>query len=300
MSDAAICLAMGSIVNLTTYPLDQPNSSEYLDFLQTAHDTFHREGLLVVLRFLFQNIAAEIAEELLFERNQSSMCAVNVHHNIYQRDEYDHFYPATHPRNALMHTQLYTLPADEITESSARLEAVYDWDLLIRFISAVISENASDPQMLHQFGDPASKLSVNVLCDGNIVNWHFDSAEFTVLIALQSGEEGGEYVMAPDSLYNSRGRYNYRLHHAIIREIELESKTKTYTFSPGDLIMHRGSHSVHRINRIHGETPRLGAVLQYAKTEGGALSLNNRGKVYCRGEKLKYSLPQRTADFTIN
>ena len=286
---------MGSILNLTKYPIDQPNSSQSIDFMQTAHDTFHRDGIVVVPGFMFPDIAAEIVEELLSEFDRNSMCEIDADHNIYEFTHPDPFYPATHPRNAEVHTKFHPLPIDDIPRSSI-LHRVYDWDVMTRFISALVNGQVSNPPLLHHFDDPLSSLSVNVLFDEDILNWHFDQAPFTAVILLQNAIEGGEYVVAPESLLVD-GRYDYDLHGKVI--YELENKTQSYTFNPGDLFIHRGSHSLHRLTTVFGDRPRMSAALQYARTPRERLSDLNRRSVYCRTEPLEYCQPEKMKEFTM-
>jgi len=295
----ASCLGMGSIINLVKYPIDRPNSTEALEFMQTAHDTFREEGILALPGFLFSDIASEIVEELMPKIDQSSMCECDVLHNIYQYDDPDPFYPSNHPRNVLMHSKFHNLPNDEIPEFSV-LRRVYDWDMMTRFISALIYGQVADPPLLHHFDDPLAALTCNVLFDNNIVDWHFDQAPFTVIILLQNGIVGGEYEVAPETLY-ADGQYDYDLHESIIHEIELEdgNKVKSYRFSPGDLIVHRGTHSIHRVTTVFGGRPRMTALLEYAQSMGERLSDSVRQSTYCRSEALEFCPKDVTSNLTM-
>jgi len=282
----ATCLGMESIINLSKYPIDQPNSTAALEFMQNAHDTFQRDGILALPGFLYSDMVTEIVEELRPKLDMHSMCECDVEHNIYQYDDPDPFYPATHPRNALMHSKFHNLPNDEIPESSV-LRRVYNWDMMTRFISTLIYGQISNPPLLYHLDDPLAALTCNVLFDNNIVDWHFDQAPFTVIILLQNGIVGGEYEVAPETLY-ADGQYDYDLHEDIIHDIGLENKVKSYRFNPGDLIVHRGTHSIHRVTTVFGGRPRMSALFEYAQSLGERLSDSVRQSTYCRSEALEY------------
>ena len=296
MVTVSTCLGIGSIINLNEYPIHEPHSAKTLEFMQESHDSFVRDGIFALRGFVFPEMVEKIVSELAPKINQNKMCECNVQHNIYQFDDDDPFFDSLHPRNAKMHSKFFNLPNDEISNESI-MRRVYDWDLMTRFISALVYGNVHDPRSLYRFDDPLAALTCNVLFDGNIVDWHFDQAPFTVIILLQHGEVGGLYEVAPETLYSNVGgyEYDYSLHGDIINEVKSTLNVNSYRFNPGDLIVHRGTHSIHRVTTVFGGTPRMTALFEYAPEQNMSLPPSVRQSTYCTSAALEYCLSDEKA-----
>jgi len=277
-----MCLAIESIINLTRYPIHLPQSPETQRFLLDAHEQWLADGIFALKGFVFTDAIERIVGELSTQIDAASMCQCNVQHNIYQFDDADPFYGAQHPRNLKMHSKFYNLPSDQIANASL-LRRIYEWPSMTRFVSSLVYGPAA--RRLHPFDDPLASLTCNVLLQGDTVDWHFDEAPFTVILLLQNAELGGEYEVAPETLL-SDGLFDYALHSDIIRE--QSAATNSYRFSAGDLIIHRGTHSIHRVTTVFGATPRITALFEYAPRPNMTLSTKVRKSTYCRTQPLKH------------
>lgn len=278
----SLCFDIASIINLTSYPIHLPQSTETQHFLSSAHEQWLEDGIFALKGFVFADVIERIVSDLDPQLDAGDMCQCNVQHNIYQFEEDDPFYDSQHPRNIKMHSQYYTLPTDQIPSSSL-LRSIYDWPFMTRFISSLVF-GAGESQ-LYRFEDPLASLTCNVLMDGDTVDWHFDEAPFTVILLLQNAEVGGEYEVAPETLLTN-GQFDYALHSDIIHEHP--QKTNLYRFSPGDLIVHRGTHSIHRVTTVFGDTPRITALFQYAPERNMSYSLTVRRTTYGRSQPLQH------------
>eukprot|EP01084_Bolivina_argentea_P160400 279316_1 len=277
-----------NVINLNNYPIHTPYDNHTQKLMQESHNTFLETGLLTLPKFLLPGIAEQAAQTLSIKRD--IMCECDVEHNIYQFDDNNPFYNDLHPRNVKMHSKFFTLPYDDIPLSST-LHTIYNWDLMTRFISAIvygpydINGNLHNESVIYRFDDPLAAVTCNVLFNGHIVDWHFDQAPFAVIILLQNGDNGGGYQVAPDALY-SNGQYDYSLHNDIINENDpaYSKVTDTYYFEPGDLVIHRGTHSIHRVTTVFGNKPRMTAVFTYAPQPNMTLTPTVRETTYCRQE----------------
>ena len=287
--------AIESIINLTRYPIHLPQSVETQRFLLDAHEQWLADGIFALKGFVFADAIERIVGELRPQIDASALCQCNVQHNIYQFDDADPFYGAQHPRNIKMHSKFYNLPSDQIASASL-LRRIYEWPSMTRFVSSLVFGAVA--RRLHHFADPLASLTCNVLLDGDTVDWHFDEAPFTVILLLQNAEVGGEYEVAPETLL-SNGTFDYALHSAVIREES--AATNSYRFSAGDLIIHRGTHSIHRVTTVFGATPRITALFEYAPRPKMTLSPTVRQSTYCRTQPLKHCAARTEAlHFTVS
>eukprot|EP01084_Bolivina_argentea_P006345 12017_1 len=266
---------MSDVINLKLYPIHEIDSVATFNLMNKMNSQFYDNGILVVPRFILPHIAKQMADEVLV--NQDIMFKSVAVHNIYQYDKDDLSYDSFHPRNKKMHTECLCLPYDKIPKN-AMIRHVYNWEIMTHFISRIVSGmNSSD---LYHFADPLGALTVNILLNEHIVDWHFDEAPFVVIILLQNGEVGGLYEAAPESRLLPNGTNDYKQHGDVINEIA--SNIVSYKFEPGTLIIHRGIHSLHRVTKVYGNTPRVSVLLSYSNEPNLSLSPSVRQTYYGR------------------
>lgn len=268
---------MTELIDLTRYPLDRPGSAAWRALARRCHDEFHRTGILALPDFVPPASARSMAAEAL--ARMDLMCRGRTVHNIYQHDADDPAYAADHPRNRKMVTECLCLPGDDIPRD-AQLRSVYQWAPLATFVSAVVKGPVDDPPALYRFADPLGALTVNVCLRDHEIAWHFDQAKFVVILLLQGADAGGEYQVAPESKWLPDGTVDYELHRRVLDE--REPSVRSHRFGRGTLIVHTGTHSLHRVARVRGETPRVSALLAYADLPDQHLSDAVRQTYYGR------------------
>ena len=69
---------------------------------------------------------------------------------------------------------------------------MYESDELRAFVAAILGLCT-----IHPFADPLGALNLAVMTDGDELQWHFDQTDFVVSLALQDGDEGGDFEVAP-------------------------------------------------------------------------------------------------------
>ena len=97
------------------------------------------------------------------------------------------------------------------------------------------------------------------MAEGDELGWHFDACELVASILLRPAEAGGvfEYIPGvrtadderfPDVASILNGRDQHRT---------------PVNFLPGDMVLFRGRHSLHRVTSIKGEVSRLIALMSF-------------------------------------
>lgn len=223
-------------------------------------------------------------------------------HNIYLEDEEDEE-KASAPetttsasqgatkRDVLQraqHSSKTCVTYDQVSPASP-LHALYNWDPLLDFLAAVLSK-----EQLHRTADRLGALNVHIYHQGDELGWHFDRGEFAVSLLLQSSAEsgasdegGGHFEYAPH--LRSADDQNYVDVIGVLDAAE-EDKSTTSTggrirrlnITPGALVFFCGRHSLHRVTKVTGDTPRVMAILSFETRPGVELNDYTRLKFFGR------------------
>lgn len=82
-------------------------------------------------------------------------------------------------------------PADHFGADS-RLRALYEWPAFAPFIQEALGE-----ARFHRYADPLADVIVNLVEEGGGFPWHFDTNNYTVTLAIQNAEHGGDFEYSP-------------------------------------------------------------------------------------------------------
>jgi hypothetical protein len=163
--------------------------------------------------------------------------------------------PATHPLRQFYDRSNAFVPADNFGPQSI-IRAIYEWPAFARFVQATLGE-----QRFYRYADPLADVIVNLAEAGNGFPWHFDTNNYTVTLAIQNAESGGDFEYSPH--LRSATDENYAGVTAVldgdkrlIRSLRLE---------PGDLQIFKGRYSLHRVTALSGARPRYVAIFSFAE-----------------------------------
>ncbi|MEC8710885.1 MAG: hypothetical protein VXX87_04810, partial [Pseudomonadota bacterium] len=184
----ASTLDISAIIDLDRYPLDQPGSAGYraaLDAIQGDLDAF---GCGVLKGFVRPEILAAMVEE-------ADRVAPLAHRsfgrtNAYFTQDRDDL-PESHPLRRFYDRSNAFVPADNFGADSP-LRAIYAWPPFADFIRTALRQQAFFP-----YADPLADVIINLTEEGAGFPWHFDTNNFTVTLAIQNGEAGGEFEYVP-------------------------------------------------------------------------------------------------------
>jgi hypothetical protein len=173
----------------------------------------------------------------------------------------DETLPVEHPRQWLGNYALGVVAYDLFPVNSP-IRRLYESDELRAFVAAILGLDT-----IHPFADPLGALNLAVMTDGDELQWHFDQTDFVVSLALQDGDEGGDFEVAPFVRSADDERYD-----DVARVLAGDrAPVRVFPMTPGTLLVFAGRNSVHRVSPIVGSTPRLVGLFGY-DTEPGTMS----------------------------
>jgi hypothetical protein len=173
----------------------------------------------------------------------------------------DESFPPDHPQQWLGDYAVGAVAYDLFPPDSP-IRRLYEWPELTRFVAAILGLDAVYP-----YADPLGTLNLAVMTDGDQLQWHFDQTDFVVSLAIQDGDEGGDFEVAPQIRTAADERYD-----EVARVLGgARDQVVTLPMTPGTLLVFAGRNSIHRVSPIAGSTPRLVALLGY-DTKPGTMS----------------------------
>lgn len=247
------------LIGLDRYPIDEPHSPTWLRLVDDCRAQLRETGVAALPGFVRLEAVERMAAEMRsIAPNAYSCCG---RHNVYLKAP-DLDLPASHPRNREMDTEVGSIAWDEVAPGTA-LRELYLWDPLVTFVGAVLERNP-----FYRFADPLGACSVNVFRPGMSHGWHFDEAEFTTSLMLQTAEKGGDFEYVP-FLRPRRGEDFVAVRQVLDGD---ESKMRRLPFEPGTLSIFHGRRALHRVTRCSGKRDRLVAILCFASEPGAVNS----------------------------
>ena len=237
-----------------------------LDTLRAAIDT---DGCAVLKGFVRRARIADLVAEC-------NRVAVHGHRNFnrtnpyFTQDRPD--LESHHPLRRFFDRSNSFVPADHFGAGSI-LRAVYEWPAFAPFVQAALGEDR-----FHRYADPLADVIVNVADAGNGFPWHFDTNNFTVTLAIQNAESGGDFEYSPH--LRTATDENYAGVEAVLDGDA--SLIRTLRLEPGDLQIFTGRYSLHRVTPLSGPTPRYVAIFSYVQEPGMVGSPERTAQLYGR------------------
>ena len=256
-------------LDLDSFPLDDPVCPEGQALVETCRRELSERGLFNLDGFVRPRALEQCVAEVLpvFERDAF---AHKRSHNIYFDDGLSDL-AAEHPALKRFETVNHTVCADQIPDSL--LCRIYAWPPLVRFLAATLGKTR-----LHLMADPMARVNVMAYRAGEALNWHFDRAEFTTTLLLQSPESGG--ALQYRSALRSESDPNYD---GVARFLAGEDdKVETLPLAAGTLTVFKGKYTAHRVTPVEGEQARIVAVFSYYEKPGVVFSREERLGFYGR------------------
>jgi hypothetical protein len=175
--------------------------------------------------------------------------------------------PISHPIRRFYDRSNAFVPADNLGADSI-LRAIFEWPAFSPFIKEVLQE-----EKFYPYADPLADVIVNLAEEGGGFPWHFDTNNFTVTLAIQNAESGGEFEFSP--MVRSLTEENYEKVERVLDGDK--SMIKTVILEPGDLQIFKGRYSLHRVAPLRGNRKRYVAIFSYV-SEPGMVSSPQRAK----------------------
>ena len=241
-----------NFIDLDRYPIDQSFSPKLKQVLNRIRDELAFDGCGVLRGFIRPDRVADLVAEAdrVADKGHRSFNRTNVY---FSKD--DPSLPASHPIHRFYDRSNAFIPADNFGDDSI-LRAIYEWPPFPEFIKATLKED-----QFYRYADPLADVIINAAESGGGFPWHFDTNNYTVTLAIQNAEQGGEFEYCPN--LRSSTDENYQ---GVSDVLDGQSDAvKTLVLQPGDLQIFKGRYSLHRVKPLSGDRHRYVAIFSFVE-----------------------------------
>jgi hypothetical protein len=258
-----VTISASDYIDLTRYPIDEVGSARKA-LINESNLAIKDGGCVVLKGFVKQERISELVAECdRVERHGHRNFTRTNPYFLSDREDL----PVTHPLRRFYDRSNAFVPADNFGSESI-LRAIFDWPTFSPFIKEVLGEEKFFP-----YADPLADVTVNLAEEGGGFPWHFDTNNYTVTLAIQNAEQGGDFEYSP--MVRSLTDENYD----VVEKVLDGDKTliRTLKLEPGDLQIFKGRYSLHRVAPLAGSRKRYVAIFSYV-AEPGMVSSPQRAK----------------------
>ena len=250
-------------IDLTRYPIDEVGSARNA-LIEESNLAIKDGGCVVLKGFVKQERVSELVAECdRVERHGHRNFTRTNPYFLNDREDL----PLTHPLRRFFDRSNAFVPADNFGSDSI-LRAIFDWPAFSPFVKEVLGEEKFFP-----YADPLADVTVNLAEEGGGFPWHFDTNNYTVTLAIQNAEHGGDFEYSP--MVRSLTDENYDVVEKVLDGDK--NLIKTLKLEPGDLQIFKGRYSLHRVAPLAGLRKRYVAIFSYV-AEPGMVSSPQRAK----------------------
>lgn len=259
------------LVDLGRYPIDRPGSWAYEQLIGDLRRELDRDGCAVLPGFVHEDGVARLLKE-------ADKTAVGAHRSFSRTNAYftkdDPALAPSHPVRRFYDRSNAFVPADSFSKSGP-LRRIYEFAGFLPFIRTALNESED---RFFRYDDPLADVIINVVEEGQGFPWHFDTNNYTVTLAIQNGEFGGEFEYAPN--LRSAEDENF----AAVSAVLGGDRTRVHqlVLNPGDLQIFKGRYSLHRVAPVKGERRRYVGIFSFVETEGMCGGVERTRQLYGR------------------
>ncbi len=263
-----MAIDIAQVVDLDRYPIHEDGEARR-QLVSSVQEDVRSVGCAVIKQF----VKPEFIAALVAEGDRVSHLG---HRNFNRTNPYFTQLPAdlpdTHPLRRFYDRSNAFVPADNFGDDSI-IRSLYEWPVFAPFIKEVLEEPS-----FYRYADPLADVVINLAEEGNGFPWHFDTNNYTVTLAIQNAEHGGEFEFSPnlrtptDENYDGVGQV-LDGDQSLIHTLHLE---------PGDLQIFKGRYSLHRVTPLSGPTMRYVAIFSFTEMEGVVGSPERTKQLYGR------------------
>ena len=248
-------------VNLSDYPIHQPESTRYQALVSELRENLSATGLINLENFIVPEGVEKFRDEI-YKRMP------DAYYSVHGAQAYFDNFPAELTAN-VVGSKTYCM-GHHLLQNTA-MDVLYKWPSMRRFIAAI---TAYSEVFLHE--DPTNALVVQMYKPGCWTGWHFDRALFTTIINLGEPAGGGIFECAADIRTEDDPHYDE------VQEVLLNcsDRVRHYEMKAGSLTLMLGRYSLHRVTEIEPGTDRISLVLKYETEPGVFISAADRKWIY--------------------
>lgn len=273
------------LIDLDRFPIDQSGVG-LENRIQEARNALTKDGCAVLRGFLSKVGIGELTAE-------ADAVAKFAHTSFNRTNPYftqdDPKLDQRHPTRRFFDRSNAFVPADNFSKTGA-LRLIHDAPGFDCFIQECLQEDR-----FYRYADPLADVIVNVASEGPGFPWHFDTNNFTVTLAIQNAEEGGEFDYAAG--IRERGE-NFG---EVTKVLDGTSERVTSLhLEPGDLQLFRGRNSLHRVAPLKGTRSRYVAIISYVEEPNMVATPERAIQLYGKALPIHYERAGLRADAFID
>ncbi len=276
-------MKLNDIVNLDTYPINQPGNQKYKDIISYNKKLLDNNGCCVLKNFIKEVSINRMKQEA--ERKLNKVHWTKDKHNPYFIKD-DETLPKDHPKRIFTVRESGYINSDDL-EQNSDLNHLHDSDEMLKFVSDCLGVYP-----LYKWVDPLGKNPYSIMHSGHYFPWHFDGNEFTLSILVQKSEKGGIFEYSPD--LRSKDNENFENVTKVLRGDR--GAVKSLDLKPGDLQIFKGRFSMHRVTKIEGKSSRYIALPCYVKDPYRVNKPEHSIQVYGKAMPIHYKRNNIEAD----
>ncbi|MEX0347620.1 MAG: hypothetical protein AB3N20_22040 [Rhizobiaceae bacterium] len=257
------------IIDLKRYPIDKSGSGEYATLISGIRKSLETDGCAVLPGFVRFDRVQDFVEEAdrVAPYGHRSFNRTNAY---FTQDQDD--LPKSHPMRRFYDRSNAFVPADNFGDDSP-LRAIYEWPNFAPFIKDALGE-----ERFFRYADPLADVIINVVEEGEGFPWHFDTNNYTVTLAIQNGESGGEFEYCPGLRSPTDENYD-----GVAAVLDGDcGRVKTLHLQPGDLQIFKGRYALHRVKPVCGKQKRYVGIFSFVEQEGMVGSPERTRQLYGR------------------
>ena len=244
---------LADIIDLATYPLDQPQSDAYRNLINDCKADLDRDGMFNLTGFM-KPAAIDIVLDEAIPKLRSQAFTHQREHNIYFKKHIPDL-PDNHPALKIQKTTNHTLCSDQVI--GCPLDHAYTYAPFISFLAKVMGLPA-----LYPMDDMLARYNVMGYNHGEALNWHFDRSQFTTTLLLQAPEKGGEFEYRTALRSDDDPNYDGVARLLAGKDQEL----KSLKLAAGTLNVFKGRNTAHRVSPVQDDRQRIIVVFTYYDT----------------------------------
>lgn len=257
-------LKLDKIFNLDRYPIHDLSSNRGIEFVQSCRQELDHYSCFVLRNFI-------TAEALLLAQQEANLLAPLANDETRYTNPYktsdDPSLPDNHPVRYFMKRTNVFVTKDLFKPDSFML-SLYNNFHLKQFIVECLKTN------IYDFNDPMAGVTLNVLRSGAEHPWHFDDPEITLVLMIQSSQQGGTVEYAPS--VRSSDNENYELVRQVLED--RYSGLRHIQMQSSDLMVILGRNTLHRVTEVLGSKERYSAAFCYS-TDNGAINRTETNQI---------------------
>lgn len=274
--------ALTEIVNCDAYALNDPNSATWMAAVEQARAELQQHGCSVLCNFIHPDMLSALAQQSETLAPQAYYTVETV--NAYNTDPHQSL-PADHPASITFERGNAFVARDLIPENYL-IQHLYSNSQFKQFLAACF-----DMDTLYELSDPLAGLCVNVIQPGREHPWHFDTNEFTVSLLTKPANQGGVFQYCPN--IRTPAQENLSDVHAVITG-DASQRIHNLDLQCGDLQLFKGRYSLHRVNKVIGDTERHTAIFAYTQQPNVIGSVERTRQLFGRVLPAHYAAQNNT------